>query len=159
MNTKYGKLVDGKLVHAPAALETEDGIKVNPSKASYLAAGWKKIINNPPAVDAGSHLEISGWKETADSLTCVYKAVAGSAPAVGPRVFSKLKTVIALKKAGLWVLVKTWIEENGLYDLYLAAQEFSENNEYFIKGLAEIKRMAQKTDAEVEKILAACVAD
>ena len=39
MNTKYGKLVDGKIVYAPKALETDEGSKVNPSKASYLAAG------------------------------------------------------------------------------------------------------------------------
>ena len=66
---------------------------------------------------------------------------------------------MALKKAGLWVLTKTWIEENGLYDLYLAAQDFSEDNEFFQRGLAEIKALARKSDAEVEAILAACVAD
>ena len=159
MNTKYGKLVDGKLVYAPKALETDEGIKVNPSKASYLAAGWKKIVDVRPVVDAGSHLEISTWKEDAETLTCVYKAVPGVAPGDCTRVFSKLKAVMALKKAGLWVLTKTWIEENGRYDLYLAAQDFSEDNEFFQRGLAEIKALARKSDAEVEAILAACVAD
>ena len=53
MNSKYGKLVDGKIVYAPKALEADEGIKVNPSKASYLAAGWKKIVDVRPVVDAG----------------------------------------------------------------------------------------------------------
>jgi hypothetical protein len=159
MNTKYGKLVDGKLVHAPAALETEDGIKVNPSKASYLAAGWKRIVDNPPAVDEGSRLEISGWKETADTLTCVYKAVAGSAPPSGTRIFSKLKLVAALKAADKWVLVKTWMEEKSYYDYYVAAQDFAENNELFIAARAALQRYTGMTDADVEKLLAKCVAD
>lgn len=159
MNTKYGKLVDGQIVYAPNALETDEGVKVNPTKASYLAAGWKKIIDVRPTVDAGSHLEISTWKEDTETLTCVYKAVPGTTADSGSRVFSKLKAVIALKKAGLWVLTKTWIEENGLYDLYLAAQEFAEDNEHFQRGLAEIKILARKSDAEVEAILASCVAD
>ena len=35
MNTKYGKLVDGKLVYAPKALETDEGIKVNLCPSSF----------------------------------------------------------------------------------------------------------------------------
>ena len=159
MNTKYGKLVDGRIVYAPNALETDGGIKVNPSKASYLAAGWKKVVDVRPEVAEGARLEISSWREDAETLTCVYKAVAVAAPAAGPRVFSKLKAVMALKEAGLWVLTKTWIEENGLYDLYLAAQDFSEDNEFFRRGRTELQRLARKTDEEIEAILAKCVAE
>ena len=49
MNTKYGKLVDGRLVYAPVSLDTGDGVKMNPSEASYLAAGWKKVVDVKPA--------------------------------------------------------------------------------------------------------------
>ena len=41
MNTKYGRLANGRIAYAPNALETDDGVKINPSRASYLAAGWK----------------------------------------------------------------------------------------------------------------------
>ena len=41
MNTKYGRLSNGRIEYAPSSLETEDGVKMNPSEASYLAAGWK----------------------------------------------------------------------------------------------------------------------
>ena len=159
MNTKFGKLTDGKMVYASNSIETDAGIVVNPSEETYLANGWKKVVDEKPSVKPGFHLEISGWKETEDALVCVYKQIAGEAPVVGGRVFSKLKIVLALKKAGLWVLTKTWIEENGLYDLYLAAQDFSEDNEFFLKGKAELQQLARKTEAEIEAILSQCVAD
>ena len=183
MNTNYGKLVDGEIVYAPPTLDTEDGKKMNPSEASYLAAGWKKVVEEPPAPENGCTVEPTAWTETDTTLTRVYKQIPmaaapgaegggqggtgggrdgdmTSAPApVGKRVFSKLKLVTALKAAGLWVLTKTWIEENGLYDHYLAAQDLAEDNEMFIRGRDEISLLSHKTGAEVEEILAASVID
>ena len=77
MNTKYGRLSNGRIEYAPSSLETEDGVKMNPSEASYLAAGWKKVVDVKPTVEAGHRIEVSGWQESEDTLTCVYKVVAG----------------------------------------------------------------------------------
>ena len=110
MNTKYGRLKNGRIEYAPVSLDTEDGVKMNPSEASYLAAGWKKVVDVRPTTEPGCRVEVSGWNESEDTLTCVYKVVPGEAPVSGPRVFSKLKLVAALKEADKWVLVKTWIE-------------------------------------------------
>ena len=110
MNMNYGRLSEGRIEYAPSSLDTEDGVKMNPSEASYLAAGWKKVVDARPTAEPGYRVEVSGWNEGADTLTCVYKVVPGEAPVSGPRVFSKLKLVAALKEADKWVLVKTWIE-------------------------------------------------
>jgi hypothetical protein len=85
--------------------------------------------------------------------------IEGRDPALGVRIFSKLKMVMALKKADLWILTRTWIEENGLYDLYLAAQDFREDNEFFIQGKSELQRLSGRTAEEIEAILSQCVAD
>ena len=176
MNTKYGKLVDGQIVYAPNTLDTEDGKKMNPSEASYLAAGWKKVADEPPAPEDGCTVEVSGWTEGADTLTKVYKQGAMPAPQggtgsgrdsdmpsspapVGKRIFSKLKLVAALKAADKWVLVKTWLEEKAYYDYYLAAQNFAEDNELFVEGRTAIKNYLGMTDEQIEAILSQCIAD
>ena len=158
MNTKYGRMEGNGIAYAPDTLEAEGGVKLNPSSASYLAAGWTRIVDEPPRPEDGCRVEPSGWTEGETEITRTYKQVRGPAtPPDGPRVFSKLRVVMALKAANLWVLTKTWIEERGLYDLYLAAQDFAEDNEWFLQGRDEIQRLAGKTDAEVEAILSQCV--
>ena len=183
MNTKYGKLVDGEVVYAPPTLDTEDGKKMNPSEESYLAEGWKKVVENPPQPNDGCTVEPSGWTETETTLERTYKQVPKpaapgaegggqggsgggrdsdmpSAPApVGKRTFSKLKLVAALKAADKWVLVKTWLEEKSYYDYYLAAQNFAEDNALFVEGKEAIKRYLGMTDGDIEAILSQCVAD
>lgn len=157
MNMKYGRLVNGRIEYAPYALEVEGGVKMNPSRASYLAAGWKEVVDERPATEPGFRAEVSGWAEGAETLTRVYKTVADAASGSGARVFSKLKLVAALKKADRWVLVKTWIEERGYYDYYVAAQNFREDNPLFAEALAAIKGYARMTDEQAEAILRDCV--
>ena len=174
MNMKYGKLTEGQIVYAPESLDTEAGKLMNPSEASYLAAGWKKVVANPPAAEDGKAVVVSGWTEDGDTLTCVYKQIempaspsgggqggdTPPAPApVGKRIFSKLKLVAALKAADKWVLVKTWLEEKAYYDYYLAAQNFAEDNELFVEGRTAVKNYLGVTDEYIEAILSQCIAD
>lgn len=74
-------------------------------------------------------------------------------PPQAPRTFSKMKVVMALMKRNLWIQVKAFIEQAGLYDLYLAAQTFSEDNEYFAQALSTLKATLGVTDETVEEIL------
>ena len=159
MNQKYGKLAEGEIVYAPNQLPMAGGIKVNPTESSYLEAGWKKIIDNPPEAESGKHIEPTGWREDEFTLTRVYEQKEGARGLAGPRTFSKLKMLLVLKRENLWVLTKTWIEEHGLYDFYLAAQFFTEDNEYFLQGKTELQKVMGKTDEEINALLDECVAD
>ena len=176
METKYGKLVEGEIVYAPASLDAENGKLMNPSAASYLAAGWKKVVEEPPEPEEGMTVDVSGWTETETTLVRTYKQIpippqpeaegggqggdTPPAPApVGKRIFSKLKLVAALKAADKWVLVKTWLEEKAYYDYYLAAQNFAEDNALFLEGKAAIQRYLNMSDEDIEAILSQCVAD
>jgi hypothetical protein len=43
--------------------------------------------------------------------------------------------------------------------LYLAAQDFREDNEFFIQGKSELQRLSGRKAEEIESILSQCVAD
>ena len=160
MNRKFGRLVDGQIEYAPKTLDEADGVKkMNPSDESYLELGWKHVVDVKPPTEANRYPAFSSWNEDGETITAVYKMIEGRDPALGVRVFSKLKIVMALKKADLWILTRTWIEENGLYDLYLAAQDFREDNEFFIQGKSELQRLSGRSAEEIEAILSQCVAE
>ena len=158
MNRNYGKLVAGEVEYAPAKITKDDGTVIsNPSAETYLAAGWKRVVDEPPAAEPGHTVEVSGWEERADSIVRIYKQVPDEPQPTRARVFSKLKLVAALKESDKWVLVKTWIEERGLWDYYLAAQNFREDNEMFSNAVAAIKEYARMSDEDAEAILKNCI--
>ena len=158
MNRNYGRMSGAEVEYAPDMITKDDGTVVsNPSAETYLAAGWKRIVDEPPAAEDGCTVQPSGWDEGETEITRIYKQVPDEPTPATSRVFSKLKLVTALKAADKWVLVKTWIEERGLWDYYLAAQNFREDNEMFADALAAIKAYARMTDEDTEAILSKCI--
>ena len=73
MNRKYGRLANGQVEYAPDYLKVDGGVKVNPSEASYLASGWKRVVDEPPAAEEGMDVVVSSWTEDETTITCVYK--------------------------------------------------------------------------------------
>lgn len=75
-----------------------------------------------------------------------------------PRTFSKYRLVSALMQAQVWPQVKAWIESvPGAYDLYLAAEDISEDEPLLAQGIAAVKELLGWTDEQVEAVLAASV--
>ena len=171
MNTKYGKLVKGVLRYAPDALATGSGVKINPTGASYLAEGWKRIVKNPPATDSAHTAVLSSWTETDDALTAVYSIVesaaeetdggSSDAPAddgvAKAKVYSKLSILQALKESDTWGFMKMWMDEKSYYDYYLAAQNFAADNPLFIEAVEAFRKYTGKTDEEVQAALDKCI--
>lgn len=105
-----------------------------------------------------TRVALAAWDSTENWADCEYaQTEAESAAQVipAPRTFSKLRIVAALTTAGVWDLVKQLLVERGLYDLFLAAQDFAEDNEYFAQGTAALQSALGWTDAQVEAVLAA----
>lgn len=135
--------VDGRLVLHPT-----------PAQAAQHGA-YPRADDAPPTPPEGKVAVPDGWEARDGAWRRTYRHE--DAPPAPPRVFSKLKVVAALMDVGVWPKVKAWIEEAGLYDIYLAAQDFAEDNEYFAQGLAALKPVAGWTDEQVEALLAQCV--
>ena len=118
MNLHYAKFVNGQLTYAPSAITTPRGdLIVNPKRLSYLQAGYKQLIDEPPVAPRGKSAALSRYEETADTITAVYKLVPC---AESPRTFSKLRLVAALDAQGLWQSFRDWMVEQEYYDLFLA---------------------------------------
>ena len=131
---------------------------VNPSAAQYAThrdaypKGEDAPIPTPPE---GKIVEYGGY-ELGESDNLWHKQwVVVDAPPLPPRTFSKLRIVAALTTAGVWDSVKQLLIERGFYDLFLAAQDFREDNEYFANGKAALQSALGWTDAQVEQVLAA----
>ena len=153
-NKKWAKMVNGVPQYAKT-VESIDGKWVaNPTAAQYRKAGFKPYVDDgiPDEIIAdGFHWEHYRWDDSGDNIIRIYHPVEDPAPP--PRIFSKLKIVAALTKAGVWANVKQYIIDADLYDLYLAAQEFSEDNEYFVHGKTALQTALGWTDEQVEAIL------
>ena len=132
-------------------------VKIRPTEKDYRQMGYLPVVDKPPReIPAeGYHWEPKDWEIANDTVCRFYVAVAN--PPAPPRTFSKLKCVAALMEAELWGAVKSYIESMGLYDLYLAAQDFREDNEYFVRGKAQLQQALSLTDEQIEAILQKCV--
>ena len=151
---------DGNPVYAPKVAIVVNGRTVlGPKDKHYEAAGYKRVVDEPPSDPApkGYHYEARGYAEDESRIWRIYETVAN--PPAPPRVFSKMKCVAALMKANVWGTVKAWIENAGLYDLYLAAQDFKEDNEYFMQGRTQLQEVLGWSDEQIEAVLATCIAD
>ena len=90
--------------------------------------------------------------------TAAWLKEARAALGLNVRTFSKMKCVVTLKREGVWDQVKAWIVAADLYDEYLAAQDFREDDPYFVAGKAALQAQLGWTDEKVAAILAECVA-
>lgn len=162
MNRKFGKLVNGRLVCAPNMVAHDGRSYINPKESDYLKADdgpWYPIESLPPPSTPpaeGYHYSRNGWvfDEELKRIVPGYVQIENPPPLPPPpRVFSKMRVVAALMSAGIWPQVKQWIEASGYYDLYLAAQDFREDDPYFKEGLAALKAQLGISDSDVEHIL------
>ena len=79
--------------------------------------------------------------------------------AATPTVYSKYKAYLALRGAGVWPQVKAWLEANDLWDAFVIANDFRDDDPNFRLGVAELKGVVGWTDEQIAALLAQCLAD
>lgn len=141
----------------PRYIVTLDGCTiVNPAAEQYatLRYAYPKGEDAPmPEPQDGKVVEYGGYALGEDSKWHKQWTLV-DAPTPPPRTFSKLRIVAALTNAGVWDAVKKLLIERGFYDLFLAAQDFAEDNEHFDQGKAALQTALGWTDVQVEDVLA-----
>ena len=159
----YGTIIDNILHPAPRAFMLHGAMVTNP-KAEHFAAlneerakqglpPYLPIVDERPQTDATHYAVATDWTRDGETWRRIYEI--RELPPPPPRIFSKLRIVAALTSAGVWDAVKQLLIERGLYDLFLAAQDFAEDNEYFADGKAALQSALGWSDEQVEDILAA----
>ena len=142
---------------------TIDGAAViNPTReqcARMTPPAYPLGTSTPPVPPEGKIAVTDGYEDvdTPKGKEWVQKWRYEDAPPPPPRQFSKLKIVAALMGVGVWDAVKQYITDAGLYDLYIAAQDFAEDNEYFTQGKTALQAQLGWTDEQVEAVLAQAV--
>ena len=159
----YGTIIDNQLHPAPRAFMLHGAMVTNP-KAEHFATlneerakqglpPYLPVRDEQPICEDGYYAVPTGWKSYGGVINRVYEV--RELPPPPPRTFSKLRIVAALTTAGVWGSVKQLLIERRFYDLFLAAQDFREDNEYFENGKAALQTALGWTDAQVEQVLAA----
>ena len=144
LEPNYITLVDGRTI-------------VNPMAEQYATfrGAYPKGDDAPmPGPEEGKMVVADGYRLYKRRWQRQWTLVDEPEPAPPPpRTFSKLRIVAALTKAGVWPQVKQYIIDADLYDLYLAAQDFAEDNEYFVQGKTALQTALGWTDEQVEAVL------
>ena len=76
-----------------------------------------------------------------------------------PSVYSKYKAYLALRGAGVWPQVKAWLEANDLWDAFMIANDFRDDDPNFRQGVSELKAVVGWTNEQIAALLAQCLAD
>ena len=145
----YGRIVDGRFEKAPNCIKND----FNLTAEKYSAVGYLPVVEEAPNPPEGLEPAYREYVEEDGKIVYRWRY---RVPVKVPRVFSKLRAVEALMELGVWGEVRAWIEEQGLYDLYLAAVEFSEDDERFVAGVSALKSKLGLSDEQVESILSRC---
>ena len=151
-----------RLSPAPKYATIDGAAVINPTReqcARMTPPAYPLGTFTPPEPPEGKIPVPDGYEpvDTPDGKEWRQKWQYEDAPPPPPRQFSKLKIVAALTAQGVWPQVKAFIEQAGLYDLYLAAQDFAEDNEYFTQGRQQLQTALAWTDEQVEAVLAQAV--
>ena len=138
---------------APKAVRTAQGIVCNPTAAQYAAIGaYPLAADTPPTPPEGKVAVADGYELRESAWHRVYRYE--DAPPPPTRTFSKYRLVRALQTEGVWLQVKEWLQsQEGAWDLYLAAEDISEDEPLLAQGIAAVKELLGWTDEQVAAIL------
>lgn len=128
----------------------------------YLnSIGWYRLAETPaPEPREGYHYEeryAYDSDETPTAIVQTWEEVANPPPP--PRSLSKRRLYRALSAAGIWEQVKVYMESVGAWTDFDLATTLDEDDPLIVAAVAALKQSLGLSDAEVEAILAASVAE
>ena len=113
--------------------------------------GWYRLVDSePPQTYSNEFAKVVGY--TFSTTTCTQAYEIRWRPYV-PRTFSKLDLIVLLKQMGKWESAKALIQSSGYEDEWLAAQNISEDNEFFTAAVDAAVAQGIVTREDVSRII------
>lgn len=103
----YGTLIDNQLHPAPRAVRIGGAVVCNPTDSQYEAAGYKRVVDNPPTTDAAHYAVPTGRAEQVGEIVRQYEVRAYPPPP--PRRWTRLAVKTALAQAGMLTLALDYL--------------------------------------------------
>lgn len=125
---KYGKLVNGAIEYAPKSFDTPGGVMLNPTEQTYLARGWKKIVDVAPPALGGYYSVATGWEEGETVIDRIYEMREIVKP---PRRWTPLAIKRAAETKGWWRQLREALLAADLLEEFWGAQYISEADPKF----------------------------
>lgn len=152
MNHNYAHIVNpSSLEYAPDALATPTGLEIAPPMSHYVAAGWLPVKLSPPSPPEGQQVAAREYVETDGHIDYAY-----TYEDIPPRnlSLSKRKLMNALKAAGKWEAVRSWMEANEAWDDWTMATTLDERDPMMQQAIAALPALGVSPD-EIDAILLA----
>lgn len=160
----FARIIDQTRIDTdtPRSAIIDGALVVGDLPETYLASiGWYRLAETPaPAPREGYHFEARFAYDSDETPTVIvqtWEEVADPPPP--PRSLSKRRLYRALSAAGIWEPVKVYMESVGAWTDFDLATTLDEDDPLIVAAVAALKQSLGLSDAEVEAILAASVAE
>ena len=157
----YGTLLDNTIHPAPRAIRIGGAVVCNPTDAQYEQAGYKRVVDTPPTVDAAHYAVPTGWMRDGETWRRVYDVRAYPPPP--PRRWTRLAIKTALAQAGMLAAARQFLSATEIATGYTAWEALTDCD-YIEEGFGGTEAWAAlldgaanalgKTRAEIDMFLA-----
>lgn len=162
-NRNYGKLLnDSTIEFAPAFLDKDGGIILNPSEEQYREAGWLPVVDDKPVAPEGKYvIRTSKGEVINNAIHYIYET--HDMPLAVKR-YERVRLYIALVKAGVWDVFENWAAEQTIQEgeyagvnvlkVFNSVVIIRDDHPMFKAYLSVVQQVLDLTDEAVAEILA-----
>lgn len=145
----YGTIIDNTLHPAPRAVRIGGAVVCNPTDAQYEAAGYKRIVDDPPQTDAAHYAVPTGWAGIGGEIVRQYEV--REYPPPPPRRWTRLAIKTALAQAGMLSQALAYLAQVEIATGYSAAEAL-QDCDYVEEGYPNAARWSAILDGAADAL-------
>lgn len=131
--------------------------------AARARCGWYRITGEKPEAHSNEVWKVKSYDikpaGTAEQIwECTWRKVVPVKYSVYKitRLLKTLDVTYDGQTVKAWTPVLAWIKQNDLYEEYVSADEFTDDNPFFLNGITQLKAAFGLTDEQIAALLKEC---